>query len=138
MRQSPLDFFTRTVFESHYGHLTSRIKLAFNNFSTSSCTTFCLSGPIFLFFCRIGLILGIICNLCSVISRGILGISDGDQANMFLCNCRKFTNLSRAAPCMVLPIFIVHPALISPAQWLIDILHPRDPYSPLIVPWLPD
>jgi hypothetical protein len=94
MRQSSLNFFTKTVFKSHLGHLTSQIKFALSNFMTSSCTTFYLSGPIFLFFCCTDLAFGMICNLCLDISRGIPGKVEGDQANSSLCNHKKFTNLS--------------------------------------------
>jgi uncharacterized membrane protein YqgA involved in biofilm formation len=50
MRQSSLDFFTKTVFESHLGHLTSQIKFALSNFATSSCTTFVFQDPYFFSF----------------------------------------------------------------------------------------
>jgi hypothetical protein len=110
MRQSPLDFFTKTVLESQIGHFTSRMKFALSNLVTSSCTALCLSDPIFFFFYRA---FRIICNLCSDISRGIPDISEGDQVNISLCNRKKFTNFSRVAPCMALPIVTVLPSSIS-------------------------
>jgi hypothetical protein len=88
------------------------MKSAVSNLDTSSFTAFCLSGPIFFFFCRTGLAFGMMCSLCSDISRGIPGISDGDQAKNSLCNRKKFTNLSQATPYMALPMFTVLPSAI--------------------------
>jgi hypothetical protein len=89
------------------------MKFALSNLVTSSCIALCLSDPIFFFFYRTSLAFRIICNLCSDISRGIPGISEGDQANISLCNRKKFTNFSRATSCMALPIVTVLPSSIS-------------------------
>jgi hypothetical protein len=53
------------------------------------------------------------CGLYFEISQGIPDIFEGNQGNTALCNRKKFTNLSRAAPCMAFPMFTILPSSIS-------------------------
>jgi hypothetical protein len=64
--QSPFDFFTRTIFNNQDGHVTSRMKSALSNFSTSARIAHCRSIPTLLFRCRISLYPDLIYSLCSI------------------------------------------------------------------------
>jgi hypothetical protein len=83
---------TITIFASHSGYVTSRLKPASNRRWTSARTTSTFSSDILRSFCFLGFAHGLICSLCSITSLSTPIKLEVDQAKMSLFlsrNCRS-------------------------------------------------
>lgn len=72
----PVLFFTITILTSQFGYMTSRMKLAVHDLSTSVVIACCLSPPKFLFFYRICRWFKLTWSLWVVMSELISNMSD--------------------------------------------------------------